>query len=377
MVWGVCRRVLGNYHDAEDAFQATFLVLVRKAACIVPRQMVANWLYGVAHQTALKARATAARRSSRERQVADMPEATVTEQELWRDVQPLLDEELHHLPDKYRVVIVLCDLQGQTRNEAARQLGCPEGTVAGRLARARTMLAKRLTQRGVALSGGMLATVLSQKVASAGVPSSVVSATIKVASLFAVGQAAATGAISVKVAALTEGVVKAMFLNKIKSVRAVVLMATILTSAGLIYQTTQAAGQPKAQGATQSGEQQAGQDTKPTETTPNKVMLAYGHNDAKGDEEFLGHTLRVGGTVIGVQRVEIGNEPHYLLSLDDADVPRNNMPLAFVFRTGAQKQLAQLKMEQQLTIEGVCQGRTAKARGAVTFTKCRILKDKE
>src|SRR5215470_16466737 len=111
MVWGVCRRLL-DHHDAEDAFQATFLVLVRKAASIVPRQMVVNWLYGVAHQTALNARATAARRKGRERQVTEMPEPAVAEQDPWRDLQPVLDEELSRLPDKYRAVIVLCDLEG-------------------------------------------------------------------------------------------------------------------------------------------------------------------------------------------------------------------------------------------------------------------------
>src|SRR4249920_3512865 len=112
MVWGVCRRVLHDYHDAEDAFQATFLVLVRKAASIASRELVSNWLYGVAHQTALKARATAAKRRTRERQAAEMPEPAVTEQELWHDLQPLLDEELSRLPDKYRTVIVLCGLEG-------------------------------------------------------------------------------------------------------------------------------------------------------------------------------------------------------------------------------------------------------------------------
>src|SRR5437667_1066762 len=91
MVWGVCRRVLFNHHDAEDAFQATFLVLVRKAASIASRELLANWLYGVAHQTALKARATAARRCARERQVAEMPETEVVEQAHWHDLQPLLD----------------------------------------------------------------------------------------------------------------------------------------------------------------------------------------------------------------------------------------------------------------------------------------------
>src|SRR5206468_7345036 len=139
------------------AFQATFLVFVRKAASIAARELLANWLYGVAHQTARKARATAAKRQVRERQVTEMPEPAVAEQDLWRDLQPLLDEALSRLPDKYRAVVILCDLEGKTRGEAARQLAVPEGTVAGRLARARAMLAKRLAQRGVALSGGGLA----------------------------------------------------------------------------------------------------------------------------------------------------------------------------------------------------------------------------
>src|SRR6202011_608532 len=102
---------------------------------------------------------------------------------------PLLDQELSRLPDRYRAVIVLCDLEGKTRKEVATQLGCPEGTVASRLVRARSMLAKRLTQRGVALSGGALAAVLSKNAASAGVPASVVMSTIKAANLFAAGQA--------------------------------------------------------------------------------------------------------------------------------------------------------------------------------------------
>jgi RNA polymerase sigma factor (sigma-70 family) len=255
MVWGVCRRLLASHHDAEDAFQATFLVLARKASSIVPREMVANWLYGVAHQTALRARAAAARRKGRERQVTEMPEPAVAEEGPWRDLQPLLDEELSRLPDKYRSVIVLCDLEGKTRKEAARQLACPEGTVAGRLARARVMLAKRLAKRGVALSGGALAAVLTEKLASAGVPPSVVSSTIKAASLFAAGQAAA-GMISVKVAALTEGVLKTMLFTKLKIV-VVLLLAVVALSgaAGVIYQT-QAAEQPKAQAATEQADKE-------------------------------------------------------------------------------------------------------------------------
>src|SRR5262249_37438524 len=161
------------------------------------------------------------------------------------DLQPLLDQELARLPDKYRAAIVLCDLEGKTRKEAARQLGCPEGMVAGQLARARGMLARRLARHGLAGSGGALAAGLSQKVASAGVPSPVVSSTIKAASLFSAGQAAATGAVSVKVAALTEGVLKSMLLTKLKIASAVLLVVAALSgTAGLIY-PTQAAEQPK------------------------------------------------------------------------------------------------------------------------------------
>src|SRR5437763_3472957 len=103
MVWGVCRRVLTNYHDAEDAFQATFLVLVRRATSIASPKLLANWLHGVAHQTALKARATVAKRKARERQVTEMPEPAAVEQDLWSDLQPLLDQELSRMPDISRV----------------------------------------------------------------------------------------------------------------------------------------------------------------------------------------------------------------------------------------------------------------------------------
>jgi RNA polymerase sigma factor (sigma-70 family) len=234
MVWGVCRRVLRNYHDAEDAFQATFLVLVRKAAAIASPELLANWLYGVAYQTARKARSTLARRKVRERQVAEMPEPASAEQDLWDDLQLLLDQELSRLPELHRAVLVLCDLEGKTRKEAARHLGLPEGTVGSRLARARGLLAKRLTERGVALSGGALAALLAQNVASAGVPDSVASSTISAASCFAAGQAA-TGPVSVKVAALAEGVVRAMLIGKLKAVVAVVLVLGVVAAGATVF----------------------------------------------------------------------------------------------------------------------------------------------
>jgi RNA polymerase sigma factor (sigma-70 family) len=238
MVWGVCRRLL-NHHDAEDAFQATFLVLVRKAAD-VPGQVVANWLYGVARQTAVRLRATAAKRGRRERQVVNMPEPTVAEVRD-ADLQTVLDEELSRLPDHYRGVIVLCDLEGMTRKQAARQLGIAEGSVASRLARARVMLAKRLTQRGVVFSGGSVAAVLLAGSASATAPPTLVASTIKAASLLAAGQAA--GFVSVEVAALTEGVVKAMFVTKIKAALVVVLILGFVATGATIFASRTAAGQ--------------------------------------------------------------------------------------------------------------------------------------
>jgi RNA polymerase sigma factor (sigma-70 family) len=230
MILGVCRRVLTNPDDAEDAFQATFLVLVRKAASIKNRELVGNWLYGAAYRAALEAKA--ARRRSRERQVNPMPEPVAPTAEIWEDLRPLLDHELSRLPDKYRVPVVLCDLEGRTRREVARHLGIPEGTLSGRLTTARRRLAQRLSRQGVTLSGAGLAVVLSKSTASAGVPVSLAVSTVKAVTAVAAGQAAVAGIVSAKVAALTEGVVKAMLLTKLKSMTIVLLAAALFGGGG-------------------------------------------------------------------------------------------------------------------------------------------------
>ena len=246
MVWGVCRRLLPCHQDAEDAFQATFLVLVRKAASIVPRHLVGNWLYGVAYQTALKARALAARRQARERQGADMPEPEAVPSESSPDLQPLLDQELSRLPARYRSVLVLCDLEGKTRREAARQLGVPDGTVAGWLARARTMLAGRLTRRGITLSGTALAAILADSAAPATVPATLVNSTIEAAAVFA-ATPIISGAVPAPVLTLTEGVLKAMLLNKLKTALVVVAAAALLTTgiSGLAFRASAGEQGPK------------------------------------------------------------------------------------------------------------------------------------
>jgi RNA polymerase sigma factor (sigma-70 family) len=234
MVLGVCRRLLGHIQDAEDAFQATFLVLVRKAASVLKREAVGSFLYGVAYRTALRARARAMRRRATERQVQDMPHPEVAPAEA-RDWQDLLDEALNGLPEKYRAAVVLCDLEGRSRREAARQLRLPEGTLSSRLATARRMLAKRLGKSGLSLSGGALAGVLSESAASAAVPGPLMSATVKAAVLIAAGQAAA---VATPAALLMNEVLKAMLLNKVKLVLAAVMVTVALGASGFVYRAS-------------------------------------------------------------------------------------------------------------------------------------------
>ena len=151
MVHGVCRRVLRNRADADDAFQATFLVLCRRAASVRPRALLGNWLFGVAYKTGLEAKRAAAIRRARERKAGEMRTTAPTPNNS-ADLRETLDRELAALPDVYRTAIVLCDLEGLPQKEAARRLGWPEGTLTGRLCRARTLLATRLSRHGLSVS---------------------------------------------------------------------------------------------------------------------------------------------------------------------------------------------------------------------------------
>ena len=229
MVLGVCRRVIGNLHDAQDAFQAVFLVLAKKAAGIMPRELVGNWLYGVAYRTALHARAKLCRRRARESQVMDMPHPTVTPNFDLLDLHQALDRELCKLPEKYRVPIVMCDLEGRSRKDVAGQLQIPEGTLSSRLTTGRQLLARRLSRHGLALSGGGLAMMMTQQAATA-MPSSLLSVTVKAAALTAAGKSAGA-LLSTHVLALSQGVLKTMFLDKIKVI-AVLVFGLLLGGVG-------------------------------------------------------------------------------------------------------------------------------------------------
>jgi RNA polymerase sigma factor (sigma-70 family) len=236
MVWGVCRRILRNDADAEDAFQATFLVLLRKAVGLANRGAVGNWLYGVAYNTALKAKAMNLRRRVKERQAGENCRRHVAPEQD-QLLQAVLDVEMHQLPDHYRTVIVLCDLEGQTVREAARQLRCPQGTVASRLARGRQMLARRLGRRGI-LAGGAAALAGSQELTAAEVPARVLLSTFQVALKVPLSSAAVAAAASQHVAALTEGVLKTMLIQRLKKLMLVCLVAGLLGGGGVLLQTS-------------------------------------------------------------------------------------------------------------------------------------------
>ena len=221
MVLGLCRRIAGNVHDAEDAFQATFLVLVRRAASLGAAELVGNWLYGVAYRTALKARAANARRREREKQVEEMPQPAVEPEGGSAELRTILDRELSRLPDKYRVPVVLCELEGRSRREVAEQMRLPEGTLSSRLAAARKLLARRLSRRGLTLSGAALTAAVSGPLAAR---------TVEAATLVA-------GVVSPRAAALAEGVLRAMTLSKLKIATVVLLTLGLFgTGAGRLTQ---------------------------------------------------------------------------------------------------------------------------------------------
>jgi RNA polymerase sigma factor (sigma-70 family) len=230
MVYAVCRRVLRDAHEAEDACQATFLVLARKAGSLRRPELLANWLYGVAYRAARKAQRQVARHGAHAIQGAAMRSSDSRPDEVvWEDLRPVLDGELDRLPGKFRAPVVLCYLEGLTAEEAGHKLGCPRGTILSRLSRARAKLRKRLLRRGLALSAGLLGFLLAEYV-TATEPLTVkfIRATARAARAFARGQPAAMKGIPGNSAALAAAILRGMFLAKIKNA------ALCLTGAGVI-----------------------------------------------------------------------------------------------------------------------------------------------
>jgi RNA polymerase sigma factor (sigma-70 family) len=236
MVLGVCRRVLRDEHDVEDAFQATFLVLVRRAGSVRRPDLLGNWLYGVARRVAIRARATGARKRIHEQPVASAlaeAAAPVCNTEL-RELRAVLDEELARLPEWLRVPLVMCYLDGLSHDEAARRLRWPVGTVRSRMARARDVLRQRLARRGMVATGA----VLTSSLAAQSVPAALLTATVRASLGFAARQATAAGVASAAATALAKGVLHAMTISKWKVLSAATLACVLAVGGvqGFAYQ---------------------------------------------------------------------------------------------------------------------------------------------
>jgi RNA polymerase sigma factor (sigma-70 family) len=305
LVWNVCRRVLNHVQDAEDAFQATFLVLARKAAALHWQPEVGNWLYAVAVRTASKARASAGRRRCQEKELVDASAKEPTGEADWDEIRPLLDEEVKRLPEKYRAPVVLCYLKGKTYEEAAQILGWPAGTISGRLARARELLRKQLGRRGLGLSGALVGTFLTRNTVSAALPEGLAGAAVKAALLIAAGQAAT---VSTPVLTLAKGELQTMFVTKLKLAGAI-LLATTLLSTGLgwlAYRTL--AAEPTAA--------KSEKPSQPLSKNPDKPLVADQKPAAKPKQET--QPITVSGQATD-QGKPIEGATIYLVSTNEID----------------------------------------------------------
>lgn len=268
MVLGVCRRVLRDSHAAEDAFQATFIVLAKKADAVRPPERLAPWLYGVAYRTALKARGRTFRRQQVEQtyavEVSNRPAAVIDETP---DLAPIIDEQLSALPEKYRTPLILCALQGLNKAEAAEKLGLPEGTVSSRLARGREMLRDRLARRGVVVPLVAIGTLFTANTLQAAVPPALAATATEVA--------AGSAAIPATILHLSHEVLRSMTLLKLKSLCAVALCLTLSGGGFGVYTLT--ADEKKPQQQTEKPTTKPGEKSNPNEKN--------GQNNQKGKNE--------------------------------------------------------------------------------------------
>jgi RNA polymerase sigma factor (sigma-70 family) len=243
MVLGLCRRVLRDPRDIEDAFQATFLILVRRAPTIRDRSLLSNWLYGVAYRVARRVRAQTLRRRNREIGVENLEAPAIPETSDRLEPGSVLDQELNRLPRKYRVPLILCYLNGRTHDQAAEEMACPVGTVRSRLARGRDLLRRRLTTRGHAPTAAILGTgtTLPARMFGESVPPYLASSTLKAALEISASQTIQAGALSTSALTLTQGVLTTMKLAQLKFV-GIAILATSMSAGGLIA-VSYAAGQ--------------------------------------------------------------------------------------------------------------------------------------
>jgi RNA polymerase sigma factor (sigma-70 family) len=285
LVYGLCRRLLGHMQDAEDVFQATFLVLARKAAAIRKPPSLSCWLHGVAYRLALKARAETERRRFHEQQAQPLC-ATEDADLSWREVRGLLDEELQRLPEKQRLPLVLCYLEGLTQDEAARRLGWPRGTLKRRLEAGRERLRLRLTRRGVTLGAGLFAAALTDSAIRGAVPLALRQTTVRASIRFVTNETAALAA--TPAALLAKGALQTMLTTKLKlGALAIVLLGCAVTAAGLAIPQAPSEKQPEKKAeAPLSTSIKAGE--------PRPAEAKQRHEDRQGDPLPEGAIARLG-----------------------------------------------------------------------------------
>jgi RNA polymerase sigma factor (sigma-70 family) len=321
MVLGVCRRVLLDAHEAEDAFQAAFLALVRRAEAVCRYPSVAGWLHKVAYHIALRARKRAAKRT-----IGELDDAAIecrrdpAEAAARREVAAVLDEEISRLPEKYRLPVVLCYLEGKTYQEAGRQLGVPVGTLSARLTRGRSLLHTRLARRGIGVSGSLLAVLLCEQASSAVASSELV----KAATAIATGQS--SGATSASIAALAESALGSMVVSKVKMVTIIVLAGCLIAGMGLLIPAAvappptapESPGPPAAAGADKE---------KPA------------HVDRYGDPLPPGVVAR-----LGTERLAPGHITHLAFSPDGRRLAARDLENLWVWEVESGKEIIRLKL---------------------------------
>jgi RNA polymerase sigma factor (sigma-70 family) len=369
MVLSVCRRLLGSIPDAEDAFQATFLVFVRKAHTIRRSEGVAAWLYRVAYRVALRARAGAAKRARHEKPAVNLDTVADDAEAAWSDLRPVLDEEISRLPERYRVPVVLCYLEGRSNQEAAEHLGCAEGTVASRLSRARERLRARLTRRGLALSAVALTAALAREATAATPAAELVQTTVRAAACFAAGGITPAGAAAP--AALAEGVLKTMWATKLGIGAALLLLAAGVGvgGGGLLYRgmaDESGKGAPAARAAADDGNRHL-------INVPSRVdgvLEVIGTDILEGENVPAGRlvTLKIGGEKKKYRRLRVGDavEEGQLLALVDDQEARDELAIKQSRVESARAdQQASLKTRDEAeqryrTVERIYNGNTAR-----------------
>jgi RNA polymerase sigma factor (sigma-70 family) len=287
LVWRTCRRMADHEQNAEDVYQATFMLLARKAASIRKSGSLGSWLFGVAHRLALRAKADATRRRLHELRALPPASKDQTADVTWRELRAVLDEELARLPDKYRAPLLLCYFEGLTQEEAANRLGWTKRAVKDRLQRGRDRLCARLTRRGLTLSAALTGSMLTSSALSAPVPAGLAASTLQTAILFGLREPLA-GAASANALALAKGTLKAMFLTKLATVAVGLFAVAALGGAGLVVSNAGRDGSPRAAAPIPRDAPPVPQATAPVPQAEKPIL------DRWGDPLPAGAVLRLG-----------------------------------------------------------------------------------